>query len=137
MVKDKKLRFQTAEQMRVALSAAGQALGSGQGLDASLPEESPRALPRTGRRTAAYVEGTGALDLSRPEASPRLPPPAPTLSGQAATRVDRMVGRRSVRPAPARRGWPTAALLSLGALATAGLTAGAFFWMRAHLPPPS
>ncbi len=132
MVKDRKLRFQTAEQMREALSAAGQALDSGRRLEASLPEESPRALRRTGRRSAAYVEGTGALDMGRPDASPRLPPPDATLSGQAATRVDRMAGRRSARPAPARRGRPTAALVGLGGLVLAGLAAGGFFWMRAH-----
>ena len=134
MVKDKKLRFQTAQQMREALSAAGQALDSGRRLEASLPEESPRALRRTGRRSAAYVEGTGALDMGRPDASPRLPPPDATLSGQAATRVDRMAGRRSARPAPARRGRPTAALVGLGGLVLAGLAAGGFFWMRAHHP---
>ncbi len=107
MVKDKKLRFQTAEQMRAALTAAGQSLGS----------------------------ATGALDMGRPDASPRLPPPAPTLSGQAATRIERVAGRRSARLAPARRGRPTAALLGLGALAAAGLTAGGYFWVRAQRPP--
>ena len=107
MVKVKKLRFQTAEQMRAALTAAGQSLGS----------------------------APGALDMGRPDASPRLPPPAPTLSGQAATRIERVAGRRSARLAPARRGRPTAALLGLGALAAAGLTAGGYFWMRAQRPP--
>src|SRR5437773_1556961 len=107
MVKVKKLRFQTAEQMRAALTAAGQSLGS----------------------------APGALDMGRPDASPRLPPPAPTLSGQAATRIERVAGRRSARLAPARRGRPTAALLGLGALAAAGLTAGGYYWMRAQHPP--
>ena len=118
MVKDKKRRFQTAEEMRAALSAAGQ-------------EESPRAVRRAGARSAAYVEGTGALAVARPDASPRL---APTLSGQAATRIERM-GRRSGRVAAARRGPPTAALLGLAALAAAGLTVGGYFWMRAQHPP--
>ena len=135
MVKDKKLRFQTAEQMRAALAAAGQALGSGRGPDASAVQEPPRPVRRGGPRSAAYVEGTGALDLGRPDASPRLAPPAATLSGQAATRVERVAGRRSARFAPARRGRPTAALLGLGALAAAGLTAGGYYWMRAQHPP--
>ena len=51
LVKDKTLRFQTARQMRAALSVARAALAGGRDPDASLAEESQRAHRAAGNRT--------------------------------------------------------------------------------------
>jgi serine/threonine protein kinase len=170
LVKDKNLRFQTARQMRAALSVARQAVDGGRGSDATLAEESQRALkdaseragplsrpgtdsdsgpgtrpgPRTGsgsgsgagaRRAArsGYVDGTIALDMNRPDPTPRPSTLPPTLSGQTPTQLDRGSGRRRApvrAPTPHRFTMTAAALIGLTGLALAGLAVGGLFWLR-------
>ncbi len=149
LVKDKTLRFQTARQMRAALSVARTALAGGRGPDASLAEESQRALRAAGNRSQpvfrssgsgshpGYVEGTVALDMS-PVAKGRegTRPGAPTLSGSTPT-----VRGRSGRIRPVRRGRAPVLLAGLSAVFLAGLAAGVYqVWMRkptAPSPPPA
>ena len=148
LVKDRNLRFQAVRQVRAALSVARQALDSGRGPDASLAEESQRALknasqrldpvfrppPPSASRPPAFVEGTVALDMSRPDASPRPLAQPPTLSGHAATKVERRGDRP--RPAPAgRRGMPSGVLLGTG-FVLAALAAGGVLWTRSRPSPP-
>ena len=156
LVKDKNLRFQTARQMRAGLSVARQALDSGRGIDASLAEESQRAHreaserldpvfkpPPSTSRPAAFVEGTVALDMSRPDATPRPPDATPrppdatprsplprTLPAHALIRGDGSAGRRRAPSARPHRGLPAAALIGVMGLLLAGLAVGGLFWIR-------
>ncbi len=149
LVKDKTLRFQTARQMRAALSVARAALAGGRDPDASLAEESQRALRAAGNRTEpvfrssssgsgshpGYVEGTVALDM-RPVAKSRegSRPGAPTLSGSAPTQVPRA---RSGRGRPVRRGPAPVLALGVGALLLIGLAAGAYLTLLRKAAAPS
>ena len=148
LVKDKNLRFQTARQVRAALAVARQALDRGRGTDASLAEESQRALKEAGprptavftplppaSRSPAYIEGTVALDMGRPDTSPR-PRALATLPGQAPTQVERSGPGRGGPRAPARRGVRSVAVLGLAGLVLAGLAAGVFWWMPAEPGAP-
>jgi tetratricopeptide (TPR) repeat protein len=151
LVKDKTLRFQTARQMKTALSIARAALASGSDPDASLAEESQRAIRAAGNQPErpifrssstgsgshpGYVEGTVALDMS-PVAKSRegSKPTVSTLSGSAPTQVRR--GRSAgVRPAP-RKPAPLVTL-GLGAALLLALAGGAYMaLLRRHEPPPA
>ena len=153
LVKDRNRRFQTAGQMRAGLSVARQALDSGRGLGASLAEESQRAHkeasqrldpvfkppPPSTPRPAAFVAGTVALDMSRPEATPR-PSLPPTLPAYAQTQVDRGARRRTAPPTRPHRGLAAAALIGITGLLLAGLAVGGVFWIRERrslATPPS
>jgi len=147
LVKDKKLRFETARQMRAALSIAREAVEGGRGPDASLAEESQRALRAAGNRVdpvfrssssasgsgshPGYVEGTVALDMSpvaKPREGSRSGPS--TLSGSAPTQIPRGRSAR-IRPAPREPG--SAVLLGGGALVLLGLAAGGYLlWARSY-----
>jgi len=150
MVKDRNLRFQTARQMQAGLAVARRALDSGRGPDASLAEESQRAhaeassrldpafkpLPPSASRAAAFVAGTVALDMGRPDATPR-PSLPPTVPAYAPARVGGSAGRRAA-PAPRpHRGLSAAALIGLIGLLLAGLAVGALFWIREQRSTPS
>ncbi|MFI5008471.1 MAG: protein kinase, partial [Solirubrobacterales bacterium] len=159
LVKNKSLRFQTARQMRAGLSVARQALDSGRGIDASLAEESQRAHkeasqrldpvfkppPPSTSRPAAYVEGTVALDMSRPDAAQRSPDATPrsplprTLPASPPARVEGSTGRRATASARPHRVLPAAAMFGILGLLLAGLAVGALFWIREQrsLTPPS
>jgi serine/threonine protein kinase len=142
LVKDKKLRLQTARQMGAALAVARQALDAGRGPDASLAEESQRALkeaslrlepdlrpsaPSSSTSRPHWVEGTVALDMT-PASSP---PQQAAIPGAAAASARRRVGpRRSARPLPKL-------MLAAGTIAVAGLAAGAVVWLRAPAPAPA
>ena len=74
LIKDKTKRFQSARQMRAALSVARQALEAGRGPNATLAGESQRALreamksepPKTAPDASApppFVHGSAALDV--------------------------------------------------------------------------
>jgi serine/threonine protein kinase len=155
LVKDKTLRFQTARQMKIALSIARAALAGGADPDASLAEESQRASRAAGNRPdppvfrssstgsgsgsgsgshPGYVEGTVALDMS-PVAKRRegSKPSGSTLSGSASTHVPRGRSGR-VRPVPGKRA-PVLTIVLGGALLL-GLAGGAYMvLLRKHEAP--
>jgi serine/threonine protein kinase len=143
LVKDKTLRFQTARQMRAALSVARAALAGGRDPDASLAEESQRAHRAAGNRTEppvfrssgsgsgshpGYIEGTVALDTS-PVPKPRegSKPGVHTLSGSSPTHVPRVRTGR-VRQAPARR--TPLVTIGAGVLLLLGLAGGAYMVLQ-------
>ena len=141
LVKDKTLRFQTARQMRAALSVARAALAGGADPDASLAEESQRANRAAGNRAEApvfrssgsssgsgshpgYIEGTVALDMS-PVPKPRGggAPGAPTLSGSSHTQIPR--GRPGLVRPVRQRPIPLVTI-GVGAALLLGLAGGAY-----------
>jgi serine/threonine protein kinase len=143
LVKDKTLRFQTARQMKAALSVARAALAGGAAPDSSLAEESQRANraaagraePPVFRSTApdsgshpGYVESTVALDTSPvPKTRDGSKPGAVAPSGGAVAPASR--SRPSGRTRPVRRPQPKSPVVPilLGALVLAGLAGGAYF----------
>jgi serine/threonine protein kinase/Tfp pilus assembly protein PilF len=153
LVKDKTLRFQTARQMKTALSIARTALAGGADPDASLAEASQRASRAAGNQPdppvfrssstssgsgsgshPGYVEGTVALDMS-PVAKSRggSKPAGSTLSGSASTHVPRGRSGR-VRPVP-RKPAPLLTIV-LGAALLLGLVGGAYMvLLRKHEAP--
>jgi serine/threonine protein kinase len=149
LVKDKTLRFQTARQMRSALSVARASLAGGGDPDASLAEESQRAHRAAGSRSESpvfrssspgsgshpgYIEGTVALDMS-PVAREGSKPGAPTLSGCAPTQGPRGRSRR-LRPAGRQR-VPVVAL-GVGAVLLLGLAGGVYMaLLRKPAPTPA
>jgi tetratricopeptide (TPR) repeat protein len=154
LVKDKTLRFQTARQMKTALSIARTALAGGADPDASLAEESQRASRAAGNRAdppvfrstssgsgsgsgshPGYVEGTVALDMS-PVAKSRegSRPTVSTLSGSASTHVPRGRSGR-VRPVP-RKPAPLLTIV-LGAALLLGLAGGAYMVLLRTREAPS
>jgi tetratricopeptide (TPR) repeat protein len=131
LIKDKGKRFQSARQMRAALSVARQALEAGRGPNATLAGESQRALreamksepPKAAPDASApppFVQGSAALDLEEappPHRSAKLPR---TLAGRGPTEVD--VGRAA--KAAARSSVLPLVVGGLGLLIVAGLGIG-------------
>jgi tetratricopeptide (TPR) repeat protein len=139
MAKDKAQRFQNARQMRAALALAHQALEAGRGPEATLADESHRALRAAGKSDPSrakappprppappsYVEGTVALDVAAA-------PPKPTRPSDTArpSRTDRVQGRPA--PPPSRRGL----YVAVGAVGLA-LALGAVVVFRPRAPDPT
>ncbi len=99
LIKDKAKRFQSARQMRAALSVARQALEAGRGPNATLAGESQRALrealqtepPRSTPDAVAppaFVHGSTALDLEVAPAAPRSAKLPRTLGGRGPVEID-------------------------------------------------
>jgi tetratricopeptide (TPR) repeat protein/predicted Ser/Thr protein kinase len=99
LIKDKSKRFQSARQMRAALSVARQALEAGRGPNATLAGESQRALreamkiepPKAAPDASAppaFVHGSTALDVAVAEAAPRSGKLPRTLAGRGPGEVE-------------------------------------------------
>ncbi len=139
LIKDKTKRFQSARQMRAALSVARQALEAGRGPNATLAGESQRALreamkgepPKTAPDASApppFVHGSAALDVApAPPASrsARLPR---TLAGRAPLEVDPRVAAK----AAARSSVVPLFLGALGLVIVIGLGLAYVVLSRAH-----
>ena len=145
LIKDKTQRFQSARQMRAALSVARQALEAGRGPNATLAGESQRALreamrgqaPRGTPDAAApppFVHGAAALDVSvAPAARATLPG---TLTGRTPTQFS---PGSSARPARRRSRRPLVVGGGLALLLVGGLAVSYLAWTRtrpAPAPPP-
>jgi tetratricopeptide (TPR) repeat protein/predicted Ser/Thr protein kinase len=143
LIKDKTKRFQSARQMRAALSVARQALEAGRGPNATLAEESQRAFreamkfepPKAAPDASApptFVHGSTALDV---EVAPAAPPSGNlprTLSGRAPLEVD---------PGHAAQGAARSSVLplvlgGLGLVVVVGIGVGYVILNRALPPAP-
>jgi tetratricopeptide (TPR) repeat protein len=131
LIKDKTKRFQSARQMRAALSVARQALEAGRGPNATLAGESQRALreamkiepPKSAPDASApppFVHGSAALDVDAAPAAPRSARLPRTLAGRGP--VD--VGPGRVATAAARSLVLPLVLGGLGLVVVVGLGLG-------------
>jgi len=147
LIKDKGKRFQSARQMRAALSVARQALEAGRGPNATLAGESQRALrealqtepprstPDAGAPPPSFVHGSTALDLEVAPA-PRSAKLPRTLGGSSRGPVE--VGRAA--KAAARSSVLPLVFGGLGLLAVIGLGLGYVVFLRARpaaVPAPA
>jgi serine/threonine-protein kinase len=139
LIKDKGKRFQSARQMRAALSVARQALEAGRGPNATLAGESQRALreamkiepPKSAPDASAppaFVHGSAALDVAVAPPAPRSSKLPRTLASRVPLEVDlghsaKAAARSSVLPL---------ALGGLGLLAVVGLGLGYVVLTRAR-----
>ena len=131
LIKDKGKRFQSARQMRAALSVARQALEAGRGPNATLAGESQRALreamkmepPKSAMDASApppFVHGSAAFDMDVAPSAHRSGKLPRTLAGRQTVEVGpgraaRKAARSSILPL---------ALGGLGLLIVAGLGFG-------------
>jgi tetratricopeptide (TPR) repeat protein len=142
LIKDKHKRFQSARQMRAALSVARQALEAGRGPNATLAGESQRALrealkiepPRSAPDASApppFVHGSTALDVDVAPPAPRSARLPRTLAGRGPVEVDpsptaKAVARSSIVPL---------VLGGLGLVALVGVGLGYVVFTRARPAP--
>ncbi|HEY6552533.1 MAG TPA: protein kinase, partial [Vicinamibacteria bacterium] len=142
LIKDKGKRFQSARQMRAALSVARQALEAGRGPNATLAGESQRALreamkgepPKNAPDASSpppFVHGSAALDVDVAPSTARSAKLPRTLAGRAPIAVD--PGRST--KAAARSVVPLV-LGALGLLAVVGLGLGYVVLNRARPEAP-
>jgi serine/threonine protein kinase len=139
LIKDKTKRFQSARQMRAALSVARQALEAGRGPNATLAGESQRALreamkiepPKSAPDASApppFVHGSAALDVDPAPSATRSGQLPRTLSGRGPAEVD--PGRSA--KAAARASVVPLVLGGLGLVAVVGLGLGYIILTRAR-----
>jgi tetratricopeptide (TPR) repeat protein len=142
LIKDKSKRFQSARQMRAALSVARQALEAGRGPNATLAGESQRALreamkiepPKSAPDASApppFVHGSAALDVDVPPSATRASKLPRTLAGSGPVEVG--AGRSAM--AAARSSALPLVLGGLGLVAAVGLGLGYMVLNRARSAP--